>query len=97
MLFAKAMALAGDDVVRRRVEKASLTLRRVEIEPVVAWIRQHPSQVLPEDLRVFRPRVRRFFALCRDHGVTEISERFKLADAEARFRAAFGLAEGEAW
>ena len=44
-----------------------------------------------------RPKVRKFLALCRRHGVNKMNERLSMESGRRILRAAFGLAEGEEW
>ncbi|MAE62726.1 MAG: hypothetical protein CMJ18_00515 [Phycisphaeraceae bacterium] len=71
--FEQAMRLAGDDfALRHRVEKASLWAYRAAIDPV--WnIKEDETVDLALAERML-PRVRRFFELCKVHGVTRTHE-----------------------
>ena len=93
--YTEALQLAESDVVRQRVEKASVAAYRAAIEPV--WILQNPSELDDETKKKMRPLVRKFFALCETHGVTQASERRSVEQEKQRFRELFSLAEGEAF
>ena len=66
--FAQAMALAEDETVRRRVDKASLSAYRLAIEPV--WRMRNKDKLDPELAERMRPLVRRYFELCVTHKVS---------------------------
>jgi len=91
--FAKAMALADNGVVRRRVAKASVCAYRAAIEPV--WRLGSPADLDANLKKRMRPLVRKFFDLCHEYGVTRVSEQRSVADARERLGKRFGLADGE--
>jgi hypothetical protein len=70
--FAEAMKLAENDVIRNRVEKASICAYRAAIEPV--FQAKTPSSLSPEMKKKLQPLVDRFFALCKKYNVTRIRE-----------------------
>jgi hypothetical protein len=60
--------LADDDVIRHRVEKASICAYRAAIEPV--WYVEDEAQLSSLDVRTIsrlKPLVARFFALCEQY------------------------------
>ena len=64
-----AMRLAGDDeVLKERVDRASVWAVRAAIEPV--WHLKEGDAVDPALAARIRPLVDRFFELCKTHGVT---------------------------
>lgn len=66
--FAQALRLADDDVIRHRVEKASICAYRAAIEPV--WYVEDEAQLSSLDVRTIsrlKPLVARFFALCEQY------------------------------
>lgn len=86
-LFDRAQALAPDDVVRSRVERASLAVARAEVEPLVSWVRTHPEGGrLPPELKALRLPTLEFLRLCRKHGVSQVSEGVPLDEWEALLR-----------
>jgi len=70
-LFAEAIKLAENETVRKRVEKASVCAYRLAIEPI--WDVQDKDKLDPALAERMRPLVRRFFELCRKHGLTRIN------------------------
>jgi hypothetical protein len=68
--FEKALALADDETIRQRVEKASLCACRAAIEPILLT----PPPLSPELIRHSEPLLRRFFALCQKHQIGKIRE-----------------------
>jgi len=91
--FAEALALAGSEEVRRRVEKASVCAYRAAIEPI--WYLKGPSDLDAHLAEKMRPLVRKFFELCDKHGVTRVSERATVDTARERLKKLFGLGESE--
>ena len=91
--FDEAPQLAGDDAVRRRVAKASVSAYRAAIEPV--WILREPRDLDSELKQRMRPLVKEFFTICETHGVTRVSESQSVAEARQRLRELFALADGE--
>jgi hypothetical protein len=94
--FAEAMALAPDDAVRARVEKASICAYRAAIEPiwhVQDWQEVFPSRegLSPDVAARMRPLVQRFLELCGKHGVTRPWEHATIEDARERLTRAFSL------
>ncbi len=81
-LFEQAMVSAKSDAVRRRVEKASLTMHRMACEPFYRWMRSNYQAFLagdtapPADLIASqREPVRRFFDLCEKYEGNLLAER----------------------
>jgi len=92
-LFAAAERLAGDQTVRRRVEKASICAYRAAIEP--SW-KLNQSATLDATLAAQqRPLVKRFFDLCEKYGVTQVSERRSMTERLKMYKQLFSLKETE--
>ena len=71
--FEQAMRLAGDnEVVRNRVEKASIMAYRAIIEPI--WSVKTSEELDPSLAIKMRPFVKQFFELCKKHGATRTAE-----------------------
>jgi len=87
--FAEAMELAEDDVVRARVEKASICAYRAAIEPI--WYANDKSSIEPALASRMRPLVKRFLDLCEKYGVTNASERGRIEDEAKRLKRIVGL------
>ncbi|KPK43860.1 MAG: hypothetical protein AMJ65_04605 [Phycisphaerae bacterium SG8_4] len=87
--FAEALELAEEDVVRARVEKASICAYRAAIEPI--WYTKDKSSVEPDLAERMRPLVKRFLDLCEKYGVTNASERSRIEDEAKRLRSTVGL------
>ena len=69
----EAMRLAGNDpTLRRRVGKMAVAAYRATLEPI--WYLKEGDPVDPALVKRLRPRIDRFFALCREHGVTRTNE-----------------------
>ena len=87
--FAKALELADSDEIRARVEKASICAYKAAIDPV--WNpRDKPLE--PDEVKKYRPLVKRFFELCDRYGVDRPREtREDIAQARKRLKAAFGI------
>ena len=67
------MRLAGNDpTLRRRVGKMAVAAYRAALEPI--WYLKEGDPVDPALVTRLRPRIDRFFALCREHGVTRTNE-----------------------
>ena len=87
----EAMRLAGDDkAVRNRVDKASLWAYRAAIEPV--WYAKEGEEIDLDLVARMRPLVKRFFELCKKHGVTRTTllSRDKIGKYEKRLRGILG-------
>ncbi len=91
--FTEAMALADDDAVKSRVEKASICAYRAAIDP--AWEAPDGKPLDPELANRMRPLVKRLFELCARYKVPMWNEVTPIDDAKARLRAKLGLKEGE--
>ncbi len=94
--FAEALAACGDDdVLRARVEKASLTALRAAIEPV--WEKALPIKTLvpPAELERLRPLAREFFRLARKYNVKMVNEQITTENALQHMKQAFGVGEKE--
>lgn len=87
--FAEAMELAESDIVRARVEKASICAYRAAIEPI--WYIKDKSTIDPILATRMRPLIERFLELCDRYGVTHISEHSKIEAESERLRRIVGL------
>ena len=87
--FADAMELAEEDVVRARVEKASICAYRAAIEPI--WYMKDKSKVDPALAERMQPLVKRFVDLCEKYGVTNASERSAIEAENERLKRIVGL------
>lgn len=92
--FREAMESAGSDVIRRRVEKASLFLYRLRIDPVWNLTAAERRLLPPEWLRDLRKPADTFFRLCRKHGVRRVSDGMTLDEACRKARGVFGVKPG---
>lgn len=68
--FAEAEQLADNDIIRARVEKASICVYRAAIDSVF----HTKAKISREDRQKLEPLVRRFFELCRKYRVLKIRE-----------------------
>ncbi|KPK64984.1 MAG: hypothetical protein AMK73_04325 [Planctomycetes bacterium SM23_32] len=87
--YAEALALAESDVVRTRVEKASMAAVRAALEPV--WNAETAEDVGPDLAARMRPLARRLFGLCSRHGVTYASLHNTIGQVRRRLQATLGL------
>jgi len=87
--FAEAMKLAENEILRARVEKASICAYRAAIEPI--WYAQDKSSVEPDLAERMRPLVQRFLELCKKYGVTHASERSRIEVESKRLKRVVGL------
>jgi len=87
--YDEALALAPDDEVRARVEKASIAAVRAALEPV--WYAGKAEEVEPALAERMRPLARRLFELCARHGVTHAWEYGTVAEARRRLEAVLCL------
>lgn len=87
--FAEALELAESDIIRARVEKASICAYRAALEPI--WYSKDESKVSPDLASRMRPWVERFVELCRRHGVTHASEHSKIETETERLKRVVGL------
>jgi len=71
-LFDEATKLADDATVRQRVEKASIAVFRLAIDPV--WYAKDPKSVDAKLLADMRPLIAKFLELCKAHGIDRASE-----------------------
>ena len=106
--FAEAMQLAENDVVRARVEKASICIHMAALEEALTWVWYAPGTYPhsgedgpppPEVARRTRPHFRKFFELCKKHGVTMWNEQppCTIDHMSDFFKANFGLKPDEPW
>ena len=87
--FAEAKALAGNDALRRRVDKASICAYRAAIEPI--WYAEDPAAVDEALAERMRPLVARFLELCEAFDVTQDREGHPFPVARDRIRQSVGL------
>jgi hypothetical protein len=91
-LFDEALDRAESDAVHRRVERASLCIRRAEMEPAMLAMRDRgpwDDDIAAEQ----RPTVERFYELADDHGVTIPVEYTDLESEKERMRDLFDADE----
>jgi len=105
--FEEALQLAGSDLIRRRVEQASISVYGAAIEEPYRWawlhvggLRGRPAQpggktMEPEFARRYRPHVKKFFDLCETYGVTEWHGNAPIENTRNMIRRAYGLEEEE--
>ena len=108
--FDEALQLADDDVVRSRVEKASISVYGAAIEEVYRWawaniggVHSRPrqpgdrniEQEQPELARTSWPYVKRFFELCDTYGVLHWHENSPLDHTRVVMLRAYGLEKGD--
>jgi hypothetical protein len=86
----EAMRLADSEVIRQRVEQASIWAYRAALEPV--WYTQADGSVDPRVAAQMRPIAKRFFELSHKHGVsrTASGSYFDLEKSEQRLRGLIG-------
>jgi len=87
--FEEALALADNDTIRRRVEKASICAYRAAIEPV--WKVSGENPVGDEVAQQAKPLVARWINLCRRYGVTQVYETKPFEDVARRISKGIGL------
>ena len=104
--FAQAMQLAENDVVRDRVEKLSICAHMAALEEALTWVWYVPGSyphagkgppVPPDVARRTRPHFRKFFELCKKHGVTKWGQRETIDHMNGFFNGNFGLKADEPW
>jgi hypothetical protein len=83
-LFEEALALAGREEVKKRVERASIAAYRLALEPV--WYQGDASEVDPQLLEKMRPLIDRFLELCGKHGVDRAAEHEAFSSARERLQ-----------
>jgi hypothetical protein len=99
--FDEALSLAESDIVRQRVEKASVCVYRAAIEDVWVWTLKNQDrldevQLDPTLAARTRPYASRLFELCERYRVTEWSHwPFPVHKAEAMLSKAYGLKPDE--
>lgn len=84
-LFEDALAAAESDEIIRRVERASISVYRLAIDPV--WYASDPKTVNADTLAAARPHIERFLELCEKHGVDRAQEHKPFATDKARLEA----------
>lgn len=92
--FSDALALAGSDVVKARVDKASICAYRAAIEP--AWVLP-ASELGADQVQTLRPLVKRLFELCAQFEVPMFSEGTTIDQAQQRLREQLGIPAGESF
>ena len=103
--FAQAMALAESDVIRDRVERASIWAYRAAVGDLPTrlsgglWARWNRGEATIEALDPAvaaerRPHMRRLLELCAKHRVTRWSENWSIEDALPLLKMFFRLEEG---
>lgn len=90
--FSEALALADSDVVKARVDKASICAYRAAIEP--AWALP-ASELDAGQVQTLRPLVKRLFELCARFEVPMFSEGTTIEQAQQRLREQLGIPAGE--
>ena len=101
--FAEALDLADDDVVRARVEKASVCAYRAAVEDAWLWVLKNyddlDKKFIPADVaKRTRPYLKRLFELCDTHNVMQWRERSpNIPKARDWFRRALGLKKDESF
>ena len=106
MLLTQAMQLAENDVVRARVEKLSICAYLAALEEALTWAWYTPETypnsgkgppVPPDVARRTRPHFRKFFELCKKHGVTMWDSFYTMDHMSNYFKGNFGLKPNEPW
>ena len=111
--FDQAMKLAGNDVVRQRVEKASTAAYCAAFAEASFWTWENRNKdvpaanagigwgridkKMPPRLAAALPYARRYFRLTKKYGPTRWAEGVTIEQASAFFKAGFGLKEDEPW
>ena len=91
----QALQLAGDDPeLQNRVEQAMIWAYRAGIDPI--WNTPEGKNIDPKLAVRMRPRVDRFFKLCKEHDVTRTAEQswHEMQIFENRLRQAVEVREG---
>ena len=70
--FTEAIKLAENDIIRSRVEKASICAYRAAIEPI--WYVDDKSSIDPAQAEKMKPLVKKFLELCKKYNVARVSE-----------------------
>ena len=100
-VFEEAMKLAEDEVIRARVEKASICAYMAAVEPAVYWswsnIEGKTGEKMPGKLLKTRPHFGRMLELCKKHGVTHFQENTTIERASAYFKQGYGIKADEPW
>ncbi|OHB61494.1 MAG: hypothetical protein A2Y12_06890 [Planctomycetes bacterium GWF2_42_9] len=65
--FRDAMAIAKNEDFKKRVEKASICILRVELEPI--WYINQSSNLTPNQIEMLMPSVSQFLLTCKENGV----------------------------
>jgi hypothetical protein len=89
--FDKALALAESETIKNRVEKASISVYRAQLEPI--WYIAKPKGLTLEQIDKLTPYVRRFLTICSEYGINandkaELNNIFLQAITKERFGAA---------
>jgi hypothetical protein len=65
--FDKAFALAENETIKSRVEKASISIYRAQLEPI--WYLARPKSLTSEQIEKLTPYIQRFLSICSEHGI----------------------------
>lgn len=104
--YKEAMELADDDVVRMRVEKASIGIYLAAAEEALTWAWYGPNTrptagkdgpVPPDVANRTRPYFRKYFALCKKYGVTMWNEQESMEHMSEFLKGGFGMSSDEPW
>ena len=102
-LFEQALRLADNEVVRNRVEKASICIYSAAIDDAYRWGHtvlhdgkgEYDTRPIDPSLAPTRPYARKFFELCEKYGVTHWNLGQDINSARGYIRRAYGLKEDE--
>jgi len=107
-IFARALDLADDDTIRRRVEKASIACHAIVVDAVVGPAfqkvreRKKRRDETPFELDAalaerMRPALSRYLELCARYEIPRVGEWASVEEVIAELRQGYGLAEGESF
>jgi len=77
VIFDEAMRLAENEIIRNRVEEASICVYSAVVDDVYKWacVDNNSGKIIPPEMASrTRPIVRKFFELCGKYGVTSFTE-----------------------
>ena len=111
--FDEALQLADDDVIRARVEKASIAAYCAAIAEPSFWTWENRNRevsaanngigwgaiekTMPQRLAERRPYFRKFFNLAKTYGVTHWAESVTIEQASTFNKAGYGIGKDEPW
>ena len=100
--FEEALQLADDEIVRRRVEKASICAYALAATDAYKYAERlhwklEDGPMAPELARRTRPYVKKLFELCEKYGATQWMETWSIDVVRDQFRRAYGLKENESF